>query len=219
MSLSTVDQSLEGPLLSGIKSCHIIVNEFNQNPRVVMLIGETHGKQSCGESDYITAYKSFLDYNEMSTQVPIDVLLEDSNYNMILNRGDTKWIFELRNTFQDCYVARSRDAGNCSFKHVRFHWTDPQMGIPSWMREVYELPPFISDDNWMHEMEYSDIADEIESEDDLEKIIFENPHIKSISLHWRWLLKHKSDIDTINNWLSSIGLTTKLKTSHSNRWI
>ena len=53
----------------------------------------------------------------------------------------------------------------------------------------------------------------------LTNYFFENPHIKSISLHWRWLLKHKSDIDTINNWLSSIGLTTKLKTSHSNRWI
>ena len=93
-------RSLEGPLLNGINSCHIIVNEFDENPKVIMLIGEMHGKQSCGESDYVTAYQSFLHYNEVITKVPIDMLIEVPNYTYTIASYDkSKWIGFLRTKF------------------------------------------------------------------------------------------------------------------------
>jgi hypothetical protein len=184
MLLSRSKTKEKGTLLNGVVSCHIIVNEFNHsNPKVIMLIGEIHGKQSCGESDYITAYQSFLHYNEVTSKIPIDMFIEASNYNMIIEytyEEDTQWIYGLRKTFQDCYVPSSRDDGNCFFKHTRFHWTDPSVVLTTthkWLYDIYDLLPFISDDNWTTNPDYAHIANEIKSEDDLQKIIFENPYI------------------------------------------
>ena len=74
--MSLTVQPIGGKLLSGVSSCYILENESKipQNPRVIMLIGELHGKQTCGESDYVTEYLSFLHYNETTIKAPIDFL-------------------------------------------------------------------------------------------------------------------------------------------------
>jgi hypothetical protein len=174
MSL-TVQQPIGGQLLSGVKSCYILVNESEilQNPRVIMLIGEIHGKQTCGKSDYVTEYLSFLHYNETTTQEPIDILIEMGNYNVTMDHGSKRWIDDLRETFQDCYVFTNRDTNKCFFQHARFHWSDPLYNNPQWLMDVEKLPPFIHS---MDEISES-ISKEIKSEDDLQKIIFENLHI------------------------------------------
>ena len=172
MALSSIDRSLGGQLLNGVKDCYIIANEFEQNPRVIMLIGETHGKQTCGDSDYVSAYKTFLQYNEATAKVPIDVLIEATNDNVVFDRPNINWIYELRNAFQDCYVFSSRDTGKCVFRHARFHWTDPSHDVPTWLLDVEALPVYMEDKS-----EYEHLSHKIKSEDDLQKIIFENPYI------------------------------------------
>ena len=164
--------SVGGQLLNGVKSCYIIANETNHKPNVIMLIGEAHGRQTCGDSDYVSAYKTFLQYNEANTKVPIDILIEVANYNVIFDRSNINWIHELRNAFQDCYVFTSRDTGKCVFRHARFHWTDPSHDVPMWLLDVEALPTYMVD-----KAEYAHLSQEIKSEDDLQKIIFENPHI------------------------------------------
>jgi len=177
MSL-TVQQPIGGQLLSGVKSCYILVNESEipNNKRVMMLVGEIHGKQTCGNSDYVTAYKKIFGYNETTTQESIDVLIEVGNYNVTVDRGSEDWIDDLRNTFQDCYVFNSRDTGLCPYKYTRFHWSDVLWDIPQWMMDLDKLPPFL-DYDWRTDPRYTEISKEIKSENDLQKIIFENPHI------------------------------------------
>ena len=191
--------SVGGQLLNGVKSCYIIANESAKNPRVIMLIGETHGKQTCGESDYVSAYKTFLQYNEANAKVPIDVLIEATNDNVIFDRSNINWIYELRNAFQDCYVFTSRDTGKCVFRHARFHWTDPSHDVPIWLLHVEALPIYLED-----KAEYAHISQEIKSEDDLQKIIFENPHIikqgERCKIHgWRRFIHEQYNV-LYNQW-------------------
>lgn len=185
MSSSEVDLELilkpGGPVLSGVAACHIIVNsdsDLHQQPNVIMLVGEIHGKQTSGEIDYVTAYLSLLKHNEKVTRLPLDIMLEADNDYVAFSREPfygTGWITQLRDEFQNCYVSYERDEGKCKFEYARAHWSNPVNGIPQWLLDVNIVPDYITD--WYTNKRYSNISIEITSENDLEKIIFENPHI------------------------------------------
>ena len=198
----------EGPLLSGVAACHIIVNNnLHQQPKVIMLIGEFHGNQTSGEIDYVSAYLTFLKYNEENTHLPLDIILETENEYVTYSRAtvyDMGWIYRLRDAFQNCYVFHERDTGKCEFKYARAHWSDPVRNIPDWVRkqtqtstadipqwilDLANVPQLIVDANWTATKAYSNISREIKSIDDLQKIIFENPHIVK-----------QGDQCTIENW-------------------
>ena len=198
----------EGPILSGVAACHIIVNNvLDQQPKVIMLVGEFHGTQTSGEIDYVSAYLSFLNYNEQETKLPLDIMLEADNDYVTYSREslyELGWIYRLRDAFQNCYVFDERDKGKCEFKYTRAHWSDPVKNIPDWMREsthtstadipqwildLTSIPELIVDANWTTNKAYSNISDNIKSIDDLQKIIFENPHIVK-----------QGDQCTIENW-------------------
>lgn len=198
----------EGPLLSGVAACHIIVNNvLDQQPKVIMLVGEFHGTQTSGEIDYVSAYLSFLNYNEQATKLPLDIMLEADNDYVTYSRESLYklgWIYRLRDAFQNCYVFDERDKGKCEFKYTRAHWSDPVNNIPDWMREsthtstadipqwildLATIPELIVDPNLTTNKAYSNISDNIKSIDDLQKIIFENPHIVK-----------QGDQCTIENW-------------------
>jgi hypothetical protein len=198
----------EGPLLSGVAACHIIVNNgLDQQPKVIMLVGEFHGNQTSGEIDYVTAYLSFLNYNEQVTQLPLDIMLEADNDYVTYSRQTLYklgWIYRLRDALQNCYVFDERDKGKCEFKYARAHWSDPVNNIPDWMRkrtqastadipqwilDLASVPELILDTNLTANKAYSNISHEIKSIDDLQKIIFENPHIVK-----------QGDQCTIENW-------------------
>jgi hypothetical protein len=173
--------SLGGQLLNGVEHCYVIANETNHKPNVIMLIGEAHGRQTCGDSDYVSAYKTFLQYNEANTKMPIDILIEVANYNVVFEREPDMWIHELRNAFQDCYVFNNRDTGKCVFRHARFHWADPVWDIPEWILDLHDIPSqeFFQDSPTARTGmdKYKKIVQEIKSENELQKIIFQNPHI------------------------------------------
>lgn len=170
-----------GQQLHGVEHCYVIVNETNHKPNVIMLIGEVHGGQTCGDIDYVSAYKTFLQYNEVNTKMSIDIFIEVANRNVILNREETTWMHTMRNAFQDCYVFYNRDADKCVFRHARFHWADPVWNIPEWLSDLHNIPykELLQDkpDARKGVDKYKRILQEITSEDDLQKIIFQNPHI------------------------------------------
>jgi len=198
----------EGPILSGVAACHIIANNvLDQQPKVIMLVGEFHGTQTSGDIDYVNAYLSFLNYNEQVTKLPLDIMLEADNDYVTYSRESLYklgWIYRLRDAFQNCYVFDERDKGKCEFKYARAHWSDPVNNIPDWMRksthtstadipqwilDLATIPELIIDPNLTTNKAYSNISHEIKSINDLQKIIFENPHIVK-----------QGDQCTIENW-------------------
>lgn len=208
MSSSEVDLELilkpGGPLLSGVAACHIFVNsdsDLDQQPKVIMLVGEIHGNQKSGDIDYVSAYLSLLKYNEEVTKFPLDIMLETGNDYVTFSREldyELGWIHRLRDAFQNCYVFNK---WKCQFKHARAHWIEPVFNmpvstnvipqsnvIPQWLLDVHNnVPAFIND--WYKNERYSKISDKIKTADDLQKIIFENPYIVS-----------QGEQCTINNW-------------------
>ena len=132
-----------------------------------------HGKQDCGTTatDYISAYKTFLDQNENSDKPEyIDVFLEVGNYNVDVKESNAKWINVLRTEFRDCYLYFK----NCRYEYTRFHWSDPVWHKDSWLTKINHVPNYMPDD-W--KKKFPTIADNITSENDLLKIIFDDPNI------------------------------------------
>jgi hypothetical protein len=183
-----------GPLLSGVAACHIIANTvLDQQPKFIMLVGEFHGNQTSGDIDYVNAYLSFLRYNERVTKFPLDIMVEADNDYVTYSRESLYplgWIYKLRDAFQNCYVCDERDKGKCEFEYTRAHWSDPVKNIPDckrtqsstadipqWILDSASIPELIVDVNWTTNEKYSNISQEINSIDDLQKIIFQNPHI------------------------------------------
>ena len=217
----------EGPILSGVAACHIIANNIlDQQPKVIMLVGEFHGTQTSGDIDYVNAYLSFLNYNEQVTKLPLDIMLEADNDYVTFSRETTYklgWIYRLRDAFQNCYVFDERDKGKCEFKYARAHWSDPVKNIPDWKRtqsstadipqwilDLTSIPELIIDTNWTTNKAYSSISNKIKSIDDLQKIIFENPHIvkqgeQCTIENWKDFIieQHRIIIDKEAEWFDS----------------
>ena len=217
----------EGPLLSGVAACHIIVNNgLDQQPKVIMLVGEFHGNQTSGDTDYVNAYLSFLNYNEQVTKLPLDIMLEADNDYVTFSRETLYklgWIYRLRDAFQNCYVFDERDKGKCEFKYTRAHWSDPVKNIPDlkrtqsstadspqWILDLSSVPELIVHTNWSTIKAYSSISDKIKSIDDLQKIIFENPHIvkqgdQCTIENWKDFIieQHRIIIDKESEWFDS----------------
>jgi hypothetical protein len=168
-----------GEELHGITDYYIIKDEDSSSfPNVIMLLGEVHGKQTCGESDYVSAYKRFLDYNESNNKAPIDIFIESVNVeNLIIPHGKpyNQWMDELRQFFQDCFLYYQRDSKKCKYTTARFHWADPRINKEEWLRQG-ETIPFTAPDNWREV--YPEIAKHLQTKDDLIKIILENSFIR-----------------------------------------
>lgn len=171
--------SMLGEELHGITDCYIIKDEEPETiPSVIMLLGEVHGKQTCGESDYVSAYKRFLDYNQSNYKVPIDIFIEFINVeNLIIPHGtpEEKWMDELRQFFQDCFLYYQQDSNKCKYTSARFHWSDPRVNIEEWLDQGQTFP-FTAPDNWRKV--YPEIAKHLQTKDDLIKIILENSFIR-----------------------------------------
>jgi len=168
-----------GEKLHGITDYYIIKDDDSSTiPNVIMLLGEVHGKQTCGESDYVSAYERFLDYNQSNNKVPIDIFIESVNVeNLIIPHGEpyTQWMAELWQFFQDCFLYYQRDSKKCKYTTARFHWADPRYNKEEWLRQVQTLP-FRAPDNWRDE--YPEISKKLQTKDDLIKIILENSFIR-----------------------------------------
>ena len=171
--------SMLGEELHGITDCYIIKDEESETiPSVIMLLGEVHGKQTCGESDYVSAYKRFLDYNQSNYKVPIDIFIESVNVeNLIIPHGTPykQWMDELRQFFQDCFLYYQPNSEKCKYTTTRFHWADPRENKEEWLRQG-ETIPFTAPDNWREV--YPEIAKHLQTKDDLIKIIIENSFIR-----------------------------------------
>jgi hypothetical protein len=172
--------SMLGEELHGITDYYIIKDEESATiPSVIMLLGEVHGKQTCGESDYVSAYKRFLDYNQSNNKVQIDIFIESVNVedNLIINNGQDykQWMSELQQFFQDCVLYYQRDSKKCKYTTVRFHWSDPRYNKEEWLDQGKTFP-FTAPDNWR--VEYPEISKHLQTKDDLIKIILENSFIR-----------------------------------------
>jgi len=199
--------SIGGELLHGIKDYYIIVSETQDNPSVIMLLGEVHGRQSCGKSDYITAYERFLDYNETHDKISIDICMEVGNYNVLLEAYEyPTFMNELRVKFQNCIEYFQPDTSKCKYKNARFHWANPidNTGM-LWIKESDDFPgPGSVEPEW--KQKFPGIAKKIQSETDLLKIIFENPFI----------LK-QGERCSIDNWKNFI--TDQFNYLYTNEWV
>lgn len=168
-----------GKELHGITDSYIIKDEESATiPSVIMLLGEDHGKQTCGESDYVLAYERFLDYNQSNNKVPIDIFIESINIeNLIIPHGKPykQWMDELRQFFQDCFLYYQRDSKKCKYTTARFHWSDPRENKEEWLHQGQTFP-FTAPDNWREV--YPEIAKHLQTKDDLIKIILENSFIR-----------------------------------------
>ena len=172
--------SMLGEELHGITDYYIIkYADSSTIPNVIMLLGEVHGKQTCGESDYVSAYKRFLDYNQSNNKVQIDIFIESVNVedNLIINNGQDykQWMSELQQFFQDCVLYYQRDSKKCKYTTVRVHWSDPRYNKEEWLDQGKTFP-FTAPDNWR--VEYPEISKHLQTKDDLIKIILENSFIR-----------------------------------------
>ncbi len=144
-----------------------------RKPFVVFGIGEKHGLQTCGRSDYVSAYKHMLATNEKNKQLSIDIFIEAHNYDEPdEDYTATEWMGRLKYEFQDCYLYYRK----CPYKNVRFHWTEPivHYGSTNWMMDLNHFPHW-APENWKDE--FNNIAQHIKTKDDLIKIILEDTYI------------------------------------------
>jgi len=165
-----------GQELHGITDYYIIKDtQSSTDPSVIMLLGEVHGKQTCGESDYVSAYERFLDYNQSNQNVPIDIFIESTNTDGLHVHEYKQWMGKLTQTFQDCFLYYQKNPKKCKYTNARFHWTDPHQLNESWLDQGISFP-FTAPDNWRDE--YPDISEHIKTKDDLIKIILQNSFIR-----------------------------------------
>lgn len=184
--------------LHGVKYHSIIMANtppLRDRPAVVICIGEKHGKQKCGDNDYVSAYKGMLLTNEDSeSNVELDIFLETANdikedkraipealkaelMRDWRERDDEYWIDMLREEFRECYTYYLRHA--CRYKKARFHWSDPlnhEGDKAKWLDVVGDIPSILPDGPDGRE-EFPDVSKKIKSKKDLLKIIFEDPNI------------------------------------------
>ncbi len=199
-------------------------------PKRVYLIGEIHGSQTCGTTDYISAYSEFLQKNELSSRPKsIDIMLEEENDTMWPGNRDSFahnameekqwyakkdhdvmiyynkmtgevtfnkpyplqseeerrifaqdsyaniWLDKMRLKFKDCYTYFLNH--KCPFKNARFHWTDPSTAHTKnkWLSQVQyaSYPPTFK----LMKKFYPEVAKQIKTVDDLEKIIFMDEYV------------------------------------------
>ena len=172
-----VEEELSGThptKLHGVSSfTRLDCNTCDENrPNRIYIIGEIHGNQSCGTTDYINAYEEYFKYNESKNKKYIDVLLEISNWvGMGKYPSDNSWIGQLKTKFHECLMYFNKPC----YEFLRFHWTDPNMlhTIP-WLNELW----FVKRGTTWEELETNDMTQllpqHLRTEDDLRKIIFED---------------------------------------------
>jgi hypothetical protein len=111
--------------------------------------------------------------------MPIDVMIEythtdsieEAEHSDVPIPDDETQINHVRKRLNKCIV------GDCSLK---VHWTDPTYSpdIPDWMNELYKCP--IDSARWIHDPL---ISENIHSEDDIPKLLLENPLVMEEIAH------------------------------------
>lgn len=181
------------PRLHGVIHHSMLTRTQGFGPKVVFCVGEKHGSEKCGDTDYITEYKKIILKNEgADNPKQLDWLIETGNYDIRLPQaaGDG-WLSKLRFEFQDCYTTSIE----CPYVYTRFHWSDPLSHTVDdvWLDHVNSLKG-----SWKTLAEFSKakplIADHIREFHDLEKIILEDPHVqkegkRSAIIEWENFVK------------------------------
>lgn len=202
-------------------------------PRRVYILGEVHGRQRCGEKDYVSTYKDYFDTHERlqnnrdaNERVTIDVFFEVDN--LVVAKEEQKswlghfrkksWLGQLRDEFQVCF----RHLEGCAYQHARFHWTDPihnHQGKAAWLNEMDQFLHEMLSNNVSHAYESCPgIVKNIKSKKDVSKIIFHDEFVASqaarSSIRDVWKLVVRKVLDQIlsipvTSWNFVIPITTE----------